>query len=219
LGWSLYEKVARRVARIRLSRARGSIRSVTVGGAVGGAVGFALGLVPVAFLNFAQIYGVAAGVAIAPFLIVAFGILGLMAGAIVAAGISIGQALGPGRRVLAPTLGGIVGGSIGFAAGLALYALAAFGQSPLVVMPPAALAGALLACGITIAAGIGKLPFAKLVGGAFGGALGFGILAVMGTLPSPSPAYVLAAGPIIGLAIACGIARREAPESAAGGRP
>jgi hypothetical protein len=207
MSWSLYEKVARRVARIRLSRARGSIRSVTVGGAVGGAVGFALGLVPAVLSNIAQL---GYSLAIAPFAIVLFGILGLMVGALVASGISVGQALGPGRPVLAPTLGGAVGGAIGFAAGLGLYALA-YGQSILTVMPPATLAGALLACGIAVGVGISRWPLAKLVGGALGGTLGFFVLAVRKTLPSPCPVLVLVAGPIIGLAIAYGIARGEAP--------
>jgi hypothetical protein len=210
LGWPLYEKIARRVARIRLSRAWGSIRSVSVGGAVGGAVGFALGLVPAVCLNIAELFGAVWGVAMAPFVIVAFGILGLVAGALVALGISTGQALGPGRRVLAPTLGGAVGGSIGLAAGLGFYALA-YGQSPLTVMPPAALAGALLACGIAVAAGMSRSPWAKLVGGALGGVLGFGLLIVFGTLPAMNRVLLLAAGPIIGLAIAYGIARRETP--------
>ena len=89
--------------------------------------------------------------------------------------------------------------------------MGAFEQSPSSVMPPAALAGALLACGIAIAAGMSKSPFAKLVGGVFGGTLGFGVLVVTKTLPSPSPVYVLAAGSIVGLAIAYGIIRREAP--------
>jgi hypothetical protein len=210
LGWPLYEKVARRVAGIRLSRAWGSIRSVTVGGAVGGAVGFGLGPALVVCLNYAQMHGVAASAAIAPLIIAIYGILGFVAGALVSLGISTGQALGPGRRVLAPTLVGVAGGSIGFAAGLGLSGLA-WGQSLLTVMPPAALTGALLACGIAVAAGMSRSPFARLMGGALGGTLGFAVLAVTGTLPSPSPAYVLAAGPIVGLAIAYGIARREAP--------
>ncbi|MGA9350917.1 MAG: SIR2 family protein [Anaerolineae bacterium] len=214
LSWSLYEKVARRVARIRLGRARGSIRSVTVSGAVGGAIGFALGLVPAFCLNFVEIYGAAMGVAmslaIIPLAIAVFGILGLIAGALVAAGISTGQALGPGRRVLAPTLGGIVGGAIGLAVGLGPYALA-YGQSPLTVVPPAAMAGALLACGIAIVAGVSRAPFAKIVGGALGGTLGFGLLTVLGILPATNRILLLVAGPIIGLAIAYGIARGEAP--------
>jgi len=210
LGWLLYEKVARRVARIRLSRARGSIRSVTVGGAVGGAVGFALGPALVVILNFEKMQGVAASVAIAPLVIAIYSILGFVAGALLALGISTGQALGPGRRVLAPTLVGVAGGSIGFAVGLGLSGLA-WGQSLLTVMPLVALAGALLACGIAIVTGISKSPFARLVGGALGGTLGFGVLAVTETLPSPSPVFVLAAGLIVGLAIACGIAWREAP--------
>lgn len=221
LGWSLYEKVARRVSRIRLDRAWGSIRSVTVGGAVGGAVGFALGLAPAVSLNAAQL----GSLVIAPFVIAVFGILGLVAGAGVASGMSIGRALGPGRRVLAPTLGGAVGGSIGFAAGSLPFALGMW-PSPLTVMLLFALAGGLLAFGIAIAAEISKSPFAELMGGALGGTLGFGLLAVMGrTVPTTSPALVLAAGPIIGLAIAYGIARRETPAakseatSAAGGRP
>jgi hypothetical protein len=210
LGWSLYEKVARRVVRIRLSRAWGSIRSVTVGGAVGGAVGFGLGPALVVCLNFAQLHGAAASAAIAPLIIAIYGILGFAAGALVALGIGTGQALGPGRRVLAPTLVGVAGGSIGFAAGLGLSGLA-WGQSPLTVMPPAALTGALLACGIAVATGMNRSPFARLMGGALGGTLGFAVLAVTGTLPSPSSALVLAAGPIIGLAIAYGIVRGEAP--------
>jgi len=64
-----------------------------------------------------------------------------------------------------------------------------------------------------------------LVGGALGGALGFGFLAVIGTLPGVNLFLSLLAGPIIGLAIAYGIARGEAPAAgfetkrAAGGRP
>jgi hypothetical protein len=210
LSWPLYEKVARRVARIRLSRARGSIRSATVGGAVGGAVGFTSGLVPAVCLNIAELFGAVWGVAMAPFVMVAFGVLGFMAGAFLAAGISVGQALGPGRRVLAPTSGGAMGGAIGFAAGLGLYALA-YGQSILAVVLPAALAGALLASGIAVAAGTSRSPWAKLVGGALGGTLGFGLLAVSETLPEVNLILSLATGPIIGLAIACGIAWREAP--------
>jgi len=220
LGWSLYEKVVRRVARIRLDRARGSIRSVTVSGAVGGAIGFALGLAPAVVLNLMQMeeYNVVSGLLIAPLAIVLFGILGLVAGAGVAAGISIGRALGPGRRMLAPTLGGAVGGAIGFAAGLGLYALAST-RSPATVMPTAALAGALLAGGIAVSAGISRSPWAKLVGGAVGGTLGFGLLAVRGIIPEVNLVLSLAAGPIIGLAIACGIARGEGPavRSEAGG--
>ncbi|MBC8248223.1 MAG: SIR2 family protein [Anaerolineales bacterium] len=226
LGWSLYEKVARRVARIRLGRARGSIRSVTVGGAVGGAVGFALGLAPAMVLNLVQMeeYNVVSGLLIAPLAVVIFGVLGLVAGAGVASGISIGRALGPGRRVLAPTLGGAVGGAIGFAAGLGLYALAST-RSPSTVMPPAALAGVLLAGGIAIAAGISRSPWAKLVGGVLGGTVGFSLLAVSETLPEVNLILSLVAGPIIGLAIAYGIARGEAPaarskvKSSAGGSP
>jgi hypothetical protein len=228
LGWPLYEKVARRVARIRLSRARGSIRSVTVGGAVGGAVGFAAGLTPAVALNAVQMFlatiGMAMAVAIVPFATVILGTLGLLAGAGVASGISVGRALGPGRRVLAPTVGGAVGGSIGFAAASVVFWWAMW-QSPMTVMLPFALAGGLLACGIAIVAGVSRSPFAKLVGGALGGVLGFGLLAAVGTLPATSPALVLAAGPVIGLAIAYGIARGEAPaarsraESVAGGRP
>ncbi len=87
------------------------------------------------------------------------------------------------------------------------------------VMPLFALGGALLACGIAIAAGISKSPFAKLVGGAFGGTLGFGLLAVRGIIPEVNLFFSLAAGPIIGLAIAYGIARGEGPavRSEAGG--
>ena len=212
LGWSLYEKVARRVSRIRLSRARGSIQSAAVGGAVGGAAGFALGLAPAFCLNIVQMeeYNVVSGLLIAPIAVVIFGVLGLVAGAGVASGISIGQALGPGRRVLAPTSGGAVGGAIGFAAGLGLYALAST-RSPSTVMPPAALAGALLAGGIAVAAGISRSPWAKLGGGAVGGTLGFGLLAVRGIIPEVNLVLSLAAGPIIGLAIACGIARGEVP--------
>jgi len=92
-------------------------------------------------------------------------------------------------------------------------------------MPSAALAGALLACGIAIVSGMSRSPWAKLVGGALGGALGFGLLAVIGTLPEVSLILSLAAGPIIGLAIAYGIARGEAPvarsetKNATGGGP
>jgi len=212
LGWSLYEKVARRVSRIRLSRARGSIRSAAMGGAVGGAAGFALGLAPAFCLNIVQMeeYDVVSGLLIAPIAVVIFGVLGLVAGAGVASGISIGRALGPGQRVLAPTSGGAVGGAIGFAAGLGLYALAST-RSPSTVMPLAALAGVLLAGGIAVASGISRSPWAKLVGGAMGGTLGFGLLAVRGIIPEVNLILSLAAGPIIGLAIAYGIARGEAP--------
>jgi hypothetical protein len=103
-----------------------------------------------------------------------------------------------------------VGGAIGFAAGLGLYALA-YGQSILAVVLPAALAGALLASGIAVVAGISRSPWAKLVGGALGGTLGFGLLAISETLPEVNLILSLAAGPIIGLAIAYGIARSEAP--------
>ena len=164
------------------------------------------------------------GVLIVPLTIVMFSTLGLLAGAGMAAGIGVGRALGPGRRVLAPALGGAVGGAIGFTAGLGLYAVAIW-RSPSFVFPPVALAGALLACGIAVAAGIGRSAWAELVGGALCGILGFGLLAVREIIPEVSPIISLAAGPIIGVAIAYGIARREAPaakseaEGAAGGRP
>ena len=221
LGWSLYEKVARRVARIRLSRARGGIRSVVIAGALGGAVGFAVGLTPVLALNVAQIYGTAMGMAVIPIAIVILGPLGLLAGAGVASGISVGRALGPGRRIAAPTLGGILGGAIGFALALVPYAVGSKQLFELSTAIVAALAGSLTAAGITLVGGSSKAPLAKLSGGVLGGVMGFGLLAVMEALPTTSPALVLAAGPIIGLAIAYGIARGEGPviRSEAGGRP
>jgi len=217
LGWSLYEKVARRVARIRLSRARGSIRSVTAGGAVGGAVGFALGLTPAVALNLAQMegYNVVSGLLIAPLAIVLFGVLGFVAGALVALGIGIGRALGPGRRTIAATLGGVLGGGIGFALALIPYAL--LGRQPfLSTAIVAALAGSLTAAGITLVGGLSKAPPAKLVGGILGGATGFSLLAVTEILPQVNLILSLATGPIIGLAIACGIAWCEAPPTRPG---
>jgi len=74
-----------------------------------------------------------------------------------------------------------------------------------------ALAGSLTAAGITLVGGSSKAPLAKLAGGVLGGVMGFGLLAVMEALPAPSPALVLVAGPIIGLAIAYGIGRGEGP--------
>ncbi len=221
LSWPLYAKVARRVARIRLSRAGDSIRSVTVGGALGGAVGFAVGLSPVLVLNVAQMYGTAMGMAVIPFAIVLLGTVGLLAGAGVALGISIGQALGPGRRALSRTLGGAVGGAIGFASALLPYVVAGrqlFRFSTIIVVAPA---GSLTAIGIAFAGGVSKSPMAKLVGGVVGGFVGFGLLAAADIVPSTSPFLVLAVGPIVGLAIACGIAWREAsaPGSEAGGGP
>jgi hypothetical protein len=184
-----------------------------------------VGVSPVLIVNAAeQARNPVSGLLIAPLAIVLCGTLGFIAGALVASGISIGRALGPGRRIAAPTVGGIVGGAIGFA--LALVPYGVVGRQPfLSAAIVAALAGSLTAAGITLAGGLSKAPLAKLAGGALGGVIGFGLVAVMRTLATQHPRLVLAAGPIIGLAIAYGIARREAPAAmpeagrAAGGRP
>ncbi len=104
-----------------------------------------------------------------------------------------------------------MGGAIGFALALVPYAVGSKQLFELSTAIVAALAGSLTAAGITLVGGSSKAPLAKLAGGVLGGVMGFGLLAVMEALPTTSPALVLAAGPIIGLAIAYGIARGEGP--------
>jgi hypothetical protein len=183
-------------------------------------VGFAVGLSPALVLNVAEMYGTAMAMSVVPFALVLLGTLGFLAGAGAASGIGIGQALGPGRRTLSRTLGGAVGGAIGFAAGLGPYALAAW-RSPSIALPLVALAGVVLTCGIAVMPGISRSLWAKLLGGVLGGALGFGLLALRDIIPEVNLILSLLAGPIVGLAIACGIAWREAspPGSEAGGGP
>jgi hypothetical protein len=202
------------LAKIRFGRNGPRIRMVTATGAVGGGIGFGLGLSPPTALHWAALWGsgsIMDMVFVAPFL----ALFGLLAGAVMAFGISAGESLLSRKPRLGRTLGGALLGGLG----------SAVGWSPLAAVDtmelPAALAilggglfGTMIGLGITAPAAITLKRAAALGGGAVGGILGIVVWRTLGFAPFqvgsvPTPVLLISGG-LVGLILAFCITWAEA---------
>jgi hypothetical protein len=206
--------IYRDLARIRFQRDWPKIRLVTTAGAIGGALGFGLGLTLPIALHFMQISSEPSiwdMVFIAPLLAV----FGLLAGAIMAFGISGAESLKRERAGIARIVGGTMLGGLGFAtvlSPLAIVDLIGFPHDLLEIIG-GGLFGALTALGITLPAALTSKRVAVLLGGALGASLGIVVWGVLGYGPLqvqsvPLP-VLLASGGLIGFVLALSIVAAE----------
>ncbi len=204
------------LARIRFWRNWPRIRAVTAAGAIGGALGFGLGLTPPITLHALALLAGRGSMLDMVFIAPLLAVFGLLAGAVMALGISAGESLLSKR----PGVGRITGSSLLGGLGFAII------LSPLAIVDPVGLPGdvwkivggglfgLLIAPGITVPAAITPRRAAALAGGAVGGALGMVIWGALGykpfqlgTVPAP---VLLVSGGLVGLIIAFSIAWAEA---------
>jgi hypothetical protein len=212
----LRRQITYELARIRFWRNWPRTRSVTAAGAIGGAAGFALGLAPLMILHQSQITGssIPDMLFIAPLLAV----FGLLAGAVLALGISAGESLLSDRPGLGRLLGGTLLGGVGFTllVSLPLSAIApASLREAALTVAGGGLFAALIGLGITLPAAIHPGRGLVWAGGGLGAALGVVVWGMLGfdpfqVAPKPSvpPPVLLAFGGLAGLLIAFSIAWR-----------
>jgi hypothetical protein len=199
---------------LRLHRSAADIRWTALGGLIGGAVGFALGLGPPIIWNvieeskagpltFEQFDLLVIAIQ-GPFYLLVMAILGLIAGAGIGFGASVGRALGPGMPARATGIGAALGGMFGFAPLISLRSRElTTGSRPELLVAEVLLAGMLTGVGATVTRPQMTSRWAVLAGGLVGGALGFVLLGVSWRALH-GLGFVW--GAIIGLAIAAGIA-------------
>ena len=145
-----------------------------------------------------------------------FAALGLLAGTVMALGLSVGESLLGKRARLGRTLGGTLLGGLGFAAVLSLFAIVDPIGLPgdVVKIVGGGLFGMTIGLGITAPAAISPKRAVGLGGGAVGGALGIVVWGAMGMKPFqagsvPAP-VLLVSGGLVGLIMAFSIVWAEA---------
>jgi hypothetical protein len=202
-------QVGYELARIRFGRNWPRIRMITAAGAVGGALGFGLGLAPPIALHNAALLG-AEYVSDVIFIGPQLAALGLLAGAVMALGISTGEALWRERASMGRAVGGTLLGGLSFAVFLSPWLILDAGALTVV---GGGLLGALTGLGLTLPAAISHKRAAMLAGGLIGAALGVIVLGALGFIPfqiAPEPSVplpmLLACGGLLGLMMALSVA-------------
>ncbi|MFN2123797.1 MAG: SIR2 family protein [Candidatus Promineifilaceae bacterium] len=194
------------LAGIRYKRDWTKIRRVTIAGAFGGALGFGLGLfIPMAN-QFTQV--LRSGSLLDLFFIIpVMALFGMLAGAILAFGISGMESLKRERPALARVFGGILFGGLGFAFALSFFALVDSDgiSDTLLNIAGGGLFGVLIALGMTLPAVFTANKVAAIVGGTLGGSVGIVVWGLFGfeplqvqTLPLPA---LLASGGLTGFVL------------------
>jgi hypothetical protein len=172
------------LGKIRFGRNWSSIRMVTAAGAIGGAAGFGLGLAPPMALHSARLLG-AQSILDVIFIAPLLAVFGLLAGAVMALGISAGEALLRQRVTMGRTVGGALLGGLGFALTISPLAIVD-AASPLdgaLTVVGGGLLGALTGLGITLPAAASHKWAATVVGGVVGAALGIAVWGALGYAP------------------------------------
>lgn len=205
------------LAKMRFRRDWPKIRAVTAAGAIGGALGFGLGLTIPLMIQFMEVSD-SQSLILAVFIVPLIGVLGLLAGAAVAIGISGGESVMRERAGIGRLVGGILFGGLGFAlvlAPLAIVNLTGFPDDLLEIIG-GGLFGVLIALGMTLPAAFTSNRVALIVGGALGGGLGMVAWRVLGFTPLQSSTLplLLASGALTGFILALSISvaySRSAP--------
>lgn len=196
------------LAKIRFQGDWPRIRLVTTAGAIGGALGFGFGLTLPLVPQSEQIFGPSASVLDLAFVGLFLAILGLLAGAIMAFGISGAESLKRERASIARIVGGTLLGGLGFAVALFPLAIAAPEGLIDVVLKiiGGGLFGVLTALGITVPAALTSRRIAVLIGGALGASLGIFVGGALGfelfQVQSVGTPVLIASGGATGLIMA-----------------
>lgn len=216
IRWRVYHTLAK----IRFGRNWPRIRLVTAAGAVGGATGFGVGLTPAMAVHLTALFGgqsLLDIVFIAPILAV----FGLLAGASLAFGLSLGEGLLSERPALGRLIGGLFFGGVGF--GLVMSPLGIVDMTDtlngILTITGSGLFGLLTGLGMTMPGVVVTPPRTiTLIGGAVGAAVGIVALGMLGydpfqvvplseaTVPLP---VLLISGGLVGLIIAFSITWAE----------
>lgn len=197
------------LAKIRFWRNWSRIRVITVVGAMGGALGFGFGLSPLLTLSQAASQSLQTAITDALGFFLLFAIMGLLFGAGLTFGISVGGALLGERVKLGRLLGGIFLGGISSSVLLSPFILGE--ASVLLAIVGSGLFGVIMALGITISSAISSKRGIIIGGAAVSGALGLVTWSHLGFTPGQDlPILVLLAfGGLIGLILAFSIAWAE----------
>jgi Cdc6-like AAA superfamily ATPase len=227
LARPIQRQVTLKLAKINFWRDWPRIRLVTGIGAVAGALGFGLGFTPPIALHFLALLAGPGSLLNTVFIAPLLAVFGLLAGAVMALGISSGETLFSRRPRVGRILGGTLLGGLGFAVILAPLAIVD-ATAPLDAVSRivgGGLSGVLIGLGITVPAVITPRRAAALVGGAVGGSLGIVIWGALGfkpfhpfqggTVPLP---VLLVSGGLVGLILAFSIVWAEARWPLAGQR-
>jgi hypothetical protein len=190
------QRILRELAKIRFWRHWPRIRLVTAAGAIGGAAAFGLGLTPPVAVQLARLSQPLTDLIIyAPLLTV----LGLVAGAFLAFGLSSGAALFGRRPKWGRVVGGTLLGGLGFA--LVLSPLAIVDAPDLVAGLTVGLGGvifgALTGFGLTVTAVLSRQRVLALAGGGLGAIAGLFSFGALGF----DPFQVVAGQPLVWLSI------------------
>jgi hypothetical protein len=214
----LRRRVYYELAKIRFWRNWPKIRKVTVAGAIGGAVGFGLGLIPLIAWQLANVYGDRWRPIDLVFIALVLAVLGLPAGAGMAFGISVGEALFSKRTRMGRVLGGTFLGGLSFMlvlAPLAIVDATEFLEGVLTIAG-GGLFGMMIGLGLTLPAMIRPRRAVVLGGGAVGAALGLIVFGALGFDPfqvTSQPAVpipvLLISGGLLGLILAFSITWAE----------
>jgi HEAT repeat protein/energy-coupling factor transporter ATP-binding protein EcfA2 len=212
------------LAKIRFRRDWPRIRLVTAAGAFGGAIGFGLGASIPTTLNDLQTTAQFSSPTLLLVQLLAlypplWALYGLLAGSIMALGISGAESLKRERAGLARILGGTILGGLGFA--IILSPLNIVGVDGLSgVLPKIAgggLFGVLIALGITVPAAFTSRQIAALIGGALGGSLGLVVWGALGYIPlqfeTVAASAVIASGGLTGFVLAFSITAAESRQA------
>lgn len=203
-----------KLARIRFSRNWPKIRLVIAAGAVGGALGFGLGLGPLMALHSVALYDDPALFLDVVFIAPVLALFGLLAGAVMAFGISTCESLLSRKPRLGRALGGAVLGGLGFAAVFSPQVIADSMELPAaLVILGSGLFGVMIGLGITAPVVLSPKRAAALGGGVVGGALGIVVWRATGFAPFqvgsvPTP-VLLVSGGLVGLILAFSITWAE----------
>jgi hypothetical protein len=207
------------LAKINFWRAWPRTRLATGIGAAGGALAFGLGFTPPMAMLFMALVRGPASLMMTVFIGPLLAALGLVAGAVMALGISTGEAVFGRRPGLGRILGGTLLGGLGFALVLAPLAIvdATAPLDAVLRTVGGGLTGMLIGLGITGPGAITSRRVAALVGGAVGGSLGIVIWGALGFDPfNPFPGgaaplpVLLVSGGLVGLILAFSILWAEA---------
>ena len=202
-------RVMGRVAGMRFWRARLRVLYQTLGGALGGALGSGLGF---AILSLFKISTVSQ-LQTLPFVVVLFGVPGLVAGGLLGLLAAVGAALSPRRERMLYLVGAASGGALGYGLVFLLFGLIWFRQDPqLVFQAPLAglLLGAMVGVGVALPAwltrrGVSR-DVASIGGGLLGGMLAGLIVDLTGLMNLAGPVVATVVGAVIGGGVGLGLA-------------
>ncbi|MFQ6026889.1 MAG: HEAT repeat domain-containing protein, partial [Dehalococcoidia bacterium] len=208
----LQRKAYYELGKIRFWRNWPRIRKFAVAGAVGGAVGFGFGLSPPIVWHSLVLYqDVVRSITDMVFIVPVFAIIGLLAGAGIAMGASVGESLLSGRVWLGRVFGGTILGGLAFTIVLSpLTIVDASGALDLTLtILGSGLFGMSTGLGLTVALAISPRRAFVLPGAAIGAAFGIVVFGILGyvpfqIVPTPSvpPILLLASGGLVGLVLA-----------------